>query len=139
MPAWLKLHIFGAILIDMFGEHAYLVGSSTESKTWRDVDVRLRLEDDAWLHLLGREQQNAVNGLPLGSRKAALELAFSALGKEITGLPIDFQIQDQATWSKHKDRWRDPLGLDVDHGTVVFGKGTAPHGLNPPRPEEPGE
>jgi hypothetical protein len=89
MPAGIWLQKFGAIVADYFGHIPYQVGSSLTTKEWRDVDVRLILPDDEYTSLFG-----SVYARPIGDPKlAAITLAFSALGKEMTGLPIDFQIQ----------------------------------------------
>ena len=94
MPANLKLHEFGSIVWDAFGTPPYHVGSSVESKTWRDVDVRLILDDETYA-AFGLGDPNAGHR---NARWVALVRAFSALGHEMTGLPIDFQIQ-QRTWA----------------------------------------
>jgi hypothetical protein len=97
MPADLKLQEFGSQLWHAFGEPAYLVGSALQSKQWRDVDVRMILDDAEWERMgLGDPESCHTNG-----KWVALVLAFSALGKEMTGLPIDFQIQPQ-TWANEK-------------------------------------
>src|SRR6187401_467780 len=89
MPATLWLDEFGALVYRAFGEHAYHVGSSVMSKLWRDVDVRVMLDDATYARLeLGDPKEPHAN-----ARWVAICLAFSALGKEMTGLPIDFQIQ----------------------------------------------
>lgn len=93
MPQSLLLQEFGSQVWAAFGYPPYHVGSSLTEKTWRDVDVRLILPDDEYEALgLGSakgefQMQNA--------KWVALCLAFSALGKQLTGLPIDFQIQQQ--------------------------------------------
>ena len=46
MPHTTLLEAFGQWIYDAFGETAYQVGSSTTGKTWRDVDVRLILDDE---------------------------------------------------------------------------------------------
>lgn len=87
MPAGIWLQKFGTIIRDYFGHVAYHVGSSLTTKDWRDIDVRLLLPDDEFAELFG-------TGATMANRKlAAVTLAFCALGKEMTGLPIDFQIQ----------------------------------------------
>lgn len=87
MPAGIWLAKFGTIVRDYFGHVAYHVGSSLTSKQWRDVDVRLMLPDDEFDAMFGRPDNDSNKKL------AAITLAFAALGKEMTGLPIDFQIQ----------------------------------------------
>lgn len=89
MPQWILLNQFGQLVHDAFGDWPYLVGSALSGKQWRDVDVRLILDDAAYERLLGKPQKPAI----LNKAWAAHCLAFSLLGKHMTGLPIDFQIQ----------------------------------------------
>lgn len=88
MPEWLKLKQFGAIASSFFDAPAYLVGSAARGKEWRDVDVRVMLEYWSYFEMFGK-------GIPPGSgaKWEATCLAFAALGREMTGLPIDFQVQ----------------------------------------------
>jgi len=96
MPQWLYLNQFGKIVHDAFGDWPYLVGSAVLGKTWRDVDVRLILADEEYEALVGKlERPEALN-----QRWCAFNMAFSELGKRITGLPIDFQIQQRTQANK---------------------------------------
>src|SRR5947209_3655057 len=88
MPAYLKRELFAHVLLDAFDGEPYLVGSALKGKTWRDVDVRLMLDDAAYTALLGKVTH--PNG-----KLDAFNLAFSVLGTNMTGLPIDFQLQHQ--------------------------------------------
>jgi len=89
MPANLWLHQFGRMVFSAFGEYPYHVGSSVSEKLWRDVDVRVMLADDVYASMgLGDPAHPHSN-----ARWVAFCVAFSALGKQMTGLPIDFQIQ----------------------------------------------
>jgi hypothetical protein len=89
MPAGIWLVKFGEIVRDYFGcEDVYHVGSSLFSKDWRDVDVRLILPDDEFAQRFGQ-----VHSAEANPKLAAITLAFAALGRDMTGLPIDFQIQ----------------------------------------------
>ncbi len=91
-PATLLLQEFGSKIEDAFGDMPFHVGSSLKEKTgWRDVDVRLMLDDETYMAMgLGDPKYPHHN-----AKWVALCLAFSALGKEMTGLPIDFQIQQR--------------------------------------------
>lgn len=113
MPAWLKLQQFGAYVWEAFDEVPYLVGSAARGKTWRDVDVRLILADDEYAARLGELRRPRC----LNVRWNALCLAFAALGRDVTGLPIDFQIDQQ---SEANERYggenRIPLGLGRARG-----------------------
>lgn len=93
MPAGIWLAKYGELVTDYFGETPYQVGSSLHSKQWRDVDVRLILPDAEYERRFGP----AGNWNPETNTKlAAVTLAFCALGRDMTGLPIDFQIQPES-------------------------------------------
>lgn len=93
MPAILWLQDFGEYVYAAFGEVAYHVGSSLREKNgWRDVDVRVLLPDEEWARLqLGDPSRPSQN-----RRWAAITRAWSAFGHSMTGLPIDFQLQQRS-------------------------------------------
>jgi hypothetical protein len=96
MPANLLLHEFGSHLWFAFDEVLYHVGSSLTKKMWRDVDVRIMLDDEKYKAMgFGDPEHPHDNG-----RWVAYCLAFSELGKRMTGLPIDFQIQQTSHANK---------------------------------------
>jgi hypothetical protein len=70
-------------LHDMFpgdGAHGpYLVGSAIHRVDYRDVDLRMILDDDK------------VEAIPLNLRY--FNMSVSLWGQQVTGLPIDFQVQ----------------------------------------------
>lgn len=107
MPQALLLDEFGHQIWAAFGDCPYLVGSALERKGWRDVDVRLILSDEEYERLdLGdptHQHQNA--------KWVSFILAYSALGKAMTGLPIDFQIQQQSLANEKYKGLRSALGL----------------------------
>ena len=110
MPADIYLHEFGSQVWHAFGTPPFHVGSSLTLKSgWRDVDVRLILSDEeyeAWG--FGKPNLPRQNG-----KWVALCLAFSALGQHMTGLPIDFQIQQETRANEEfpRDRPRSALGI----------------------------
>lgn len=107
MPSTLKLKEFGSHVWAAFGCPPYHVGSSLAGKAWRDVDVRLILDDAEYERLgLGDPRRPHVNG-----KWVALCLAFSELGKAMTGLPVDFQIQQQSLANAEHPGPRSALGL----------------------------
>lgn len=110
MPANLLLHEFGSQVWHAFGEPPFHVGSSLTLKSgWRDVDVRLILPDDEYAAMgLGKPNFPSHNG-----KWVALCLAFSALGRQMTGLPIDFQIQQMTRANAEYSR--------VDHPRSALG------------------
>ena len=108
MPATLWLEQFGSYVWDAFGGVPYLVGSAiTGDKPPRDVDVRLLLEDAQYRAEYGDPDQSHTN-----AKWVAMTLAFTALAHQMTGLPVDFQIQPRE-WAneKFKDGPRSALGL----------------------------
>lgn len=106
IPAALLLNEFGSQVWSAFGEPPYLVGSALAGKQWRDVDVRLILSDKTYRSMgLGDPKYQHQN-----AKWVSLCLAYSALGKAMTGLPIDFQIQQQSHANKAFDGPRSALG-----------------------------
>lgn len=97
MPADLYLEEFGHQIWAAFGHTAYHVGSSVFGKKWRDVDVRLLLPDEEYERLgLGDPAHPHEN-----AKWVSLVMAYAALGRAMTGLPIDFQIQQQSYANEH--------------------------------------
>lgn len=90
-PAILHLFLFGRIVYEAFDVVPHLVGSATVGKEVRprDIDVRLMLPNADYIERIGPIAECGKNG----TRWAALTMAFSALGSQMTGLLVDFQIQ----------------------------------------------
>lgn len=101
MPATLYLQEFGSQLIHAFDAMPYHVGSSlkldsSDKTPFRDVDVRVMLDDEKYAAMgLGKLD---MSGCHHNGRWVAYCLAFTELGRKMTGLPIDFQIQP-LTWA----------------------------------------
>ncbi len=109
MPAALYLEDFGCHVWNAFGEPAFLVGSALKSKTWRDVDIRLILTDEEYADMgLGDPRYPFSN-----AKWVSFCLAYSALGKSMTGLPIDFQIQQMTFANKEFSGARSAIGAMV--------------------------
>lgn len=115
MPGWLLLQVWADLVHDAFGETPYLVGSATRRKTWRDVDVRVILPDGAYQQAFPLPPGiTHPHPIALGTRWAAVCMAFSALGRQITDLPIDFQVQSQTQANAEPGAAaRIPLGLSA--------------------------
>jgi hypothetical protein len=109
-PANIKLNLFGELIRRAFGDIPYHVGSSVKGKKWRDVDVRLILSDEDFIARYG-----ALEGKSgYDSAKWNVEmLAYATLGKEITGLPIDFQVQARTFANEKFDGIRSALFLHM--------------------------
>ena len=116
MPAYLLLQQFGALVEAAFGTQCYQVGSSIHSKRWRDVDVRLMLPDHVYEEMFGKPSDAFRS-----ERWISLCLAYSALGRQMTGLPIDFQIQQvsEANRMYGEGHSRNCLGM-VPHRYVDY-------------------
>lgn len=120
MPAAIYLCQFGQWIHDAYGETAYHVGSSARGKVWRDVDVRMMLDDevfDAMFPGYAAAHQND----PLWALTCA---GISELGRKLTGLPIDFQIQRVSHANGRYSGVREPLFLCP----VSFAKGREERG-----------
>ena len=81
----------------------YLVGSVLSRRDYRDVDVRVRLDDDDPYML-----DAAVVGDHL-DRLRLVNVAMSVWAQQVCGLPVDFQFQRASEWDA-EDGPRDPLG-----------------------------
>jgi len=114
MPASLHLDAFGREVNDAFDSFPMLVGSSATSTTWRDVDLRLILPDAQFDALFPKLVKPSRTN-PMWSLMCA---ALSELGRQRTGLPVDFQIQRMSDANKRYDSThvRYPVGLYVDGG-----------------------
>jgi hypothetical protein len=110
-PASHLLMLFGAHVQQAFGHTPYHVGSSLiEKRGWRDVDVRLILPDDEYATLFGDLATPEHNAPKLSMHN----LAWSIFGRELTGLPIDFQIQQQTNANEAEEN-------DGPRGAMLFG------------------
>ena len=101
-----------------FGTHPYLVGSAgvgNDGSGYRDVDVRLMLDDKEFAAVC-----------PTRERWELLCLAISAYLCGRTGLPVDFQIQrTREANERFGDKPRNPLGISRHGGRVFAGGGDA--------------
>jgi hypothetical protein len=120
MPAQLHLQLFGDMVTQAFGEIPYHVGSSLTGNVWRDVDVRVMLPDEQYAALgLGDPRRPQAN-----AKWCAWSAAFSALGRQMTGLPIDFQIQDMTVANEEHPGARSALLMCAVRrgGTILVDK-----------------
>jgi hypothetical protein len=90
-----------------FGEHcSYLVGSATKTLDYRDVDVRMIMDDDKYEALFGEEP---------GQMWLFWGLICSSISEYVssrTGLKVDFQIQSRTHANRpSNDSVRNPVGL----------------------------
>lgn len=87
-------------IVEAYGHPPYLVGSVMERADYRDVDVRLILDDDQYERLV-----------PTPELRTMLSVAFTAYLRQATRLPIDFGIQRFTQANEQHDKPRNPLGL----------------------------
>lgn len=90
----------GRSLRHTFGVTPYLVGSCLRKKTFRDVDVRIMLEDEHYDRIIERIELRDLN------------LMLSLWGQKVTGLPIDCQIQHTTSANADFNGRRHPLGRE---------------------------
>lgn len=80
----------------------YLVGSVERGEGgWRDVDVRMMLNDDEFDRLFGHSS----------TLWQAFCLAWTGYLRADTGLPIDFQVQRTTEANEKHNGPRNPLGM----------------------------
>lgn len=91
-------------LIDRaFGTCPYLVGTAGSGGAYRDVDVRLILDDEDFDRIFGEHRLHLWE---------LLTLAIGDHLRQRVKLPIDFQIQRQTEANaRHGGKARNPLGL----------------------------
>lgn len=99
MPAQLKLQQFGRELRHFFDAVPYLVGSVLKTTDWRDVDVRVILDDEQFDAMF----DELTSPRCLNLKWNACCLAFASLGRDMTGLPIDFQVDRQTEANEQFD------------------------------------
>jgi len=94
-------HACGPI-VEAFDEFPYHVGSSTQRADWRDVDVRLILEDNRYDEFRFTEP----------TYWSLFCLAVSEYLSRVTQLPVDFQVQRMShAKEQYGDQFRNPLGV----------------------------
>lgn len=91
-------------LVEAFGNVAYLVGSVLKTPDFRDVDVRMMLDDEKFKTMFPNEYVHKF-----------FNAAVSEWMSNRTGLPIDFQFQDHTEANKKHGGVRNPLGLVAIH------------------------
>lgn len=88
---------WGRQLETAFGECPYFVGSASRAEdNWRDVDLRMLCPE------------TLADASPLMLR--VINLAISLWGRQVTGLPIDFQIQPAEEFHSYDHEVRNPMG-----------------------------
>jgi len=115
-PHFYNLNQACVIINKAFGENnfgCYLVGSSLKKRDFRDVDVRMIMDDEGYDHMF-KNDHGYTN--PLWSLMCT---TISAWLSAQSGLPIDFQIQRRShanrDHAKKDGHDRQPLGIFNDY------------------------
>ena len=101
-PGYYNLNQVCRVLVEAFGWNIFLVGSSMERRDYRDVDVRCILDDADYQRMFP------------GGQGAAWALLCAALSEWLsarTGLPVDFQFQEQTVANAEFQGRRSALGI----------------------------
>lgn len=113
-PAAFRLELACQHLYRAFVDHRgdsfggiYLVGSALERPDWRDIDVRLILDDASFARLF----PDARNNWEFDPRWLIMTSTISAWLSDQTGLPVDFQFQPQSHANERHSGRRNALGL----------------------------
>jgi hypothetical protein len=88
----------------------YRVGSSLERPDWRDVDVRLIMDDKSFKTLFPKCDPSRCNW-EFDDRWLLLTTAISAHLSRVTGLPVDFQFQPMSHANARHSGRRDAIGI----------------------------
>lgn len=109
---------FAPLVCDLFNdEMVYQVGTSVSSDSYRDVDLRVMLTAKDFKTLQTLVDIDRLN------------MVVSLWGQKVTGLPIDFQVQDVEWANKKHNGVRSAVGI----GGVAKGDGYDPNKPNKPR------
>lgn len=99
-PEMFRLDLACKPIVEAFDTPPYLVGSVSHRRDFRDVDVRLMLEDAEYDRIFPTEEHRIFLGF-----------AVSAYLRDATGLPVDFQFQRRTEANtNHPGTGRNPLG-----------------------------
>jgi hypothetical protein len=109
-PAIFALEMACRDVCDAFDSYGcYLVGSAIDRADWRDIDLRL-IMDDADFHRLF---PLAGDHWEHDARWLLLTVSISERLSKLTGLPIDFQFQPQTHANKCHSGPRHALGMRI--------------------------
>lgn len=110
-PHYFNLNMACMPLVQAFGHCIYLVGSSLEKRDFRDVDIRAILDDAEFERLF----PGAANSPAYNALWSVMSASISLMLSQQSGLPVDFQFQQQTAANKIEGRTkRHPIGLFLD-------------------------
>lgn len=108
-PSCFELHAACHVINRAFGATCYQVGSSLERPDFRDVDVRLILDDAVFDALFGNVREGA--SWELSPFWIVICTGVTFWLRQQTGLPVDFQIQPMTHANEKHPGTRQPLGI----------------------------
>lgn len=127
-PQMFELNQACRIVTEAFGGNCpFLVGSSLEKRDYRDVDVRLILDDEEFGRLFGSVDAVAYN--PLWSLMCS---SISLWLSKHSGLPVDFQIQQRTAANEDKGQ-RQAIGIFLSTPATITWEAKA-DAASPPDP-----
>lgn len=109
-PACFALEMACQHLSEAFGECCYLVGSALERADWRDIDVRMILDDEAFAELFPAAHVH-TGSWEFDARWLVMTVSISAWLSKESGLPVDFQFQPRAHANERHKKPRNALGM----------------------------
>lgn len=113
-PACFALEQAARHVNEAFGTSAcYVVGSALSTQDWRDVDIRLILNDEEFATLFPSAGQHWEHD----ARWLLLTVSISKWMSTVTGLPIDFQIQPQTNANERHCGLRSAIGIRIREKT----------------------
>jgi hypothetical protein len=121
-PQFYMLNQACLVVAKAFDTCPYLVGSSIVRRDYRDVDVRLIMEDAKYDRMFGGPDQGYLNAY-----WSLLCTSISLYLSKASDLPIDFQIQRQTQANERHDGTRHALGIFLDYPgetPTLYEKGT---------------
>lgn len=111
-PHFFLLNHACCIVNDAFdGLCCYLVGSCLLRRDYRDVDVRVILDDEHFDRLFPGATCGASHAPQRHPLWSLMCTSIALMLKDQTGLPIDFQIQRQTQANEQFNGHRDALGI----------------------------
>ena len=94
-----------------FDSHPYLVGSCLYKRDFRDVDIRLILDDERYDKMFGPKAECGY----LNAYWSLLCTSISMYLSTASGLPVDFQIQRMTQANEKHSGPRHALGIFLDY------------------------
>lgn len=110
-PAIFKLELAVKQLSNAFNNSGvYLVGSALTRPDWRDVDLRMIMDDAEFFAEFPNTHNSWWNSNP---KWLLLTISISEYLSKLSGLPVDFQFQPRNYANEHYKDHRHAMGLNI--------------------------